>query len=81
MKGADRRKPNLGLNWLRELAPTAVMVDVSREDFPALARMIRDGINKEVTGNHVVGIRQAKSGALLIEVRGDPAQVKTVNVA
>lgn len=47
------------------------MVDVSREDFPALAMKIRGGVGKEVIGNHVVGIRQAKSGALLNVVRGD----------
>jgi len=53
-------------------------VNVGREDFPALARKIRTNVSREITGDSVVGIRQAKSGGLLIEVRGDQARVEAV---
>lgn len=58
--------------------PPAIMVDVGAEDFPALARKIRSGANREITGSHVTAMRQARSGGLLIEVRGDSAQVEAV---
>lgn len=58
--------------------PPAILVHVSKEDFPALSKKIRGEINHEVTGNHIVGVRQAKSGRLLIQVRGDPSQVEAV---
>lgn len=58
--------------------PPAIMVDVGVEDFPALAMKIRSGVNREITGSHVTAMRQARSGGLLIEVRGDSAQVEAV---
>lgn len=51
--------------------PPAILVDVSREDFPALAKKIRGGANREVLGNHIVGMRQTKDGGILFEVRGN----------
>lgn len=58
--------------------PQAIMVDVNLTDFPALATKIRGGVNREVIGDSITGMRQAKSGGLLIEVRGDPAQFEAV---
>lgn len=49
----------------------AILVDINREDFPALVRKIRGGINLEVIGDRVVGMRKARSGGLQIEVRGE----------
>lgn len=34
--------------------------------------------NHDVIGNSVVGMRKAKSGGLLIQVRGDSAQIEAV---
>ncbi|XP_016656063.1 uncharacterized protein LOC107882345 [Acyrthosiphon pisum] len=58
--------------------PQAIIVDVNSADFPALATKIRGGVNREVIGDSITGMRQAKSGALLIEVRGDTAQFEAV---
>lgn len=41
-------------------------------------RKIRGGVNPEVIGHSVVGMRQAKSGGILIEVRGDKTQIEAV---
>jgi len=53
-------------------------VDVNPDDFPALARKIRDGVDREVIGDSIIGMRQAKAGGLLIEVRGDQARFDAV---
>jgi len=58
--------------------PLAILVNVSTEEFPELAKKIRDGVNAEIIGNSVVKTRQSKSGGLLIEVRGDQTQVEAV---
>lgn len=58
--------------------PTAILVNVGPEDFPELSKKIRGGVNHDVIGNSVVGMRQAKSGGLLIEVRGDQTQIEAV---
>ncbi|VVC35249.1 Endonuclease/exonuclease/phosphatase,Reverse transcriptase domain,Zinc finger, CCHC-type, partial [Cinara cedri] len=58
--------------------PQAVLVNVSREDFPELAKKIRSGVRQEVVGDRVIGMRQVRSGGLLIEVRGDTAQVEAI---
>ncbi|CAI6375039.1 unnamed protein product [Macrosiphum euphorbiae] len=62
----------------RGARPPAILVDVSNEDFPELAKKIRSGACRDVIGNRVVGMRQAKSGGLLIEVRGNPEEVSAV---
>lgn len=61
--------------WTRT---TAILVDVAKENFPALAQRIKSGVNKGVIGNHVTGIRQAKSGCLCIEVRSDQKEIEAV---
>jgi len=43
-----------------------------------LARKIRSGVNKDIIGGHVTGMRKTRTGGLLIEVREDQAQVETV---
>lgn len=58
--------------------PSAILVNVGAEEFPALAMKIRGGVNQAITGDSVVGMRQAKSGGLLIEVRGDQTQIEAV---
>lgn len=56
----------------------AIMVEDSKEVFPELAKRIRNEVNTEVIGNHVIGMRQAKAGGLLIEVRGDTDYVERI---
>lgn len=58
--------------------PPAIMVDVKPEEYPALARKIRGGVDRGIIGDSVTGMRQAKSGGLLIEVRGDQARIEAV---
>jgi len=58
--------------------PAAILVDVKPEDFPALAKKIRGGVDHVAIGDRVIGMRQAKAGGLLIEVRGDVSQVEAV---
>jgi len=62
----------------RGFRPPAILVDVSKEDFPELAKKIRDEACVDVIGNCIVGMRQAKSGGLLIEVRGSQEEVSVV---
>jgi len=69
--GAQRSKT------LRARHP-AILVNVRKEDFPALAKKIRGGVNVEKVGDNVIGMRQTRTGALLIEVRGDSTTVETV---
>jgi len=58
--------------------PPAILVQVGKEEFPALVHKIRGTTNRDVIGDHVVGMRQTKSGDLLIEIKGDPEQVEAV---
>jgi len=58
--------------------PPAILVDVGREEFPVIAKKIRNGVAKDIIGDSVVGMRQTKSGGLLIEVRGDRVQYEAV---
>jgi len=59
--------------------PAAIVVDVNNEeDFPALVQKIRSGVNSEVIGERVVGMRKTKSGRLLIEIKGDSDEVEAV---
>jgi len=62
----------------RGTCPPAILVDVSKEDFPELAKKIRGGACRDIIGNRVVGMRQARSGGLLIEVRGNADEVSAV---
>jgi len=55
-------------------------VDVSKEDFPELAKKIRGGACRDVIGKRIVVMRHAKSGGLLIEVHGNPEEVSAVRV-
>lgn len=58
--------------------PSAILVDIGGAEFPELVSKIRAGVNQEITGDSVVGMRQAKSGGLLIEVRGDHNHIEAV---
>lgn len=55
-----------------------ILVNTGSEDFQKLARKMRGGVSQETIGDHIVGMRQAKTGGLLFEVRGDVAQVEAV---
>lgn len=58
--------------------PPAILVNVSADGFPELVKRIRGGVNQTVLGDSVVGMRQAKSGGMLIEVRSDQARVEAI---
>lgn len=58
--------------------PAALLVKVGAEGFLELAKKIRSGVNADVIGDSIVGVRQAKSGGLLIEIRGDQARFEAV---
>jgi len=47
-------------------------------NFPALAKKIKFGMDKNTVGNKIIGIRKTKNGGILIEVRGDQAAVGIV---
>lgn len=57
----------------------AIVVDITnQDDFPELIKKIRSGVNSEVIGEHVVGMRKTKPGRLLLEVKGDSGEVEAV---
>jgi len=58
--------------------PPANMVNVSKEDFPALKKKIRSGVNVKEGGDNAGGMHQTRNGALLIEIRDDSATVAFV---
>lgn len=58
--------------------PPALLVEVKADELPALARKIRGGVDREIIGDSIIGMRQAKSGGLLIEVRGDQGRLDAV---
>lgn len=58
--------------------PPAILVDIGENEFTEVAKKIHDKANMEVIGDSVVGVRQAKSGGILIEVRGGADRVESV---
>jgi len=58
--------------------PPAILIEAGKADFPALVKKIRGGTNREVIGDHVIGIRQTKAGGLLIQLKGDQQQIEAV---
>jgi len=56
----------------------AIIVDVKPDDFPALATKIRGSVDRGVIGDSIIGMRQAKSGGLLIEIRADQTRFDAV---
>jgi len=58
--------------------PPAILVDVSREDFPELAKKIRGVVCRDIIGNCIAGMKQSKSGSPLIKVRGNTDKVSMV---
>jgi len=58
--------------------PPAVIVDVGKDEFPVLVQKLQKEANQDIIGNSVVGMRQAKNGDLLIQIRGDANQVDAV---
>jgi len=60
--------------------PPAIMVDATdSNDYPALVKRIKDGMDGNVVGNNITGMKQAKNGGLLLEVRGDVAAVEALS--
>lgn len=51
---------------------------MSSENLPELAKKIRCGVSLDAIGDSVSGMRQAKTGGLIIEVRGDSSKVEAV---
>jgi len=39
--------------------PAAILIEAGKADFPSLVKKIRGGANREVIGDHVVGMRQS----------------------
>lgn len=58
--------------------PPAILVDIGREEFPALAKKLKEEAKRDIIGDSIAGIRQARSGGLLIEVRGDEDKVEAI---
>jgi len=59
--------------------PPAIMVDAANSnDYPALVKRIKDGMDGSIVENNIIGIKQAKNGGLLLEVRGDVAAVEAL---
>lgn len=58
--------------------PPAILIEKGTSDFPELVKKIRGGVNREVIGDHVVGMRQTKSGSLLIKMKGDQQQIEAI---
>jgi len=53
------------------------MIDVgSHEDFPALAKRIKSGMEDQ--GNAITGMKKARNGGMLLEVRGDDSVVESI---
>lgn len=55
------------------------MVDVaSCEDFPALAKRIKSGMDSSTVGSNIIGMKKARNDGLFLEVRGDDAAVDAI---
>jgi len=78
VNGAKQCENTMKANPRSRARPQAIIVDVNSVDFPALATKIRGGVDRRVIGHSITGMRQAKSGGLLIEVRGDQVQFEAV---
>jgi len=59
--------------------PSVILVNVGTDQFPELAKRIRGSVNQVITGDSIVGMRQAKTGGLLIKVRGDQEHIEAVH--
>jgi len=51
----------------------AIVIDMTSDDFPALAKKLSKEVDQQVIGNRVIAMRQTKKGAMLIEINGDAA--------
>jgi len=60
--------------------PSAILVNVGTDQFPELAKRMRGSVNQVITGDSIVGMRQAKTGGLLIEFLGDQEHIEAVRV-
>jgi len=57
------------------------MVDAANiNEYPALVKRIKDGMDGNIVGNNITGMKQSKNGGLLLEVRGDVAAVEALRV-
>jgi len=59
--------------------PPEILVDVaSCNDFPALTKRIKDGMDSKTIGNGITSMKKAKNGGILMEIRGDDAAVEAI---
>jgi len=55
-----------------------VFIDLGTETFPDLIKRIRAETDKEVIGNKIASIKQAKNGGAITQVRGGQDAVQVV---
>lgn len=60
--------------------PPAILVDIGQNKYAEMTKKIQDEANMEIIGDSIVGVRQARTGGLLFEVRGDAAKVESVRL-
>lgn len=79
-KTLNQENPAVQVNGRRPLRAKnpAILVKANTEDFPALAKRLKKDASREVTGDRVVGMRQTRSGDMLIEVNGDAQKLEEV---
>lgn len=76
---ATKPKPEKSKRRGTRTRPAAIVVDVNNQaDLPNLVKKIRDGVNPDVIGERVVGMRQTKAGHILLEIKGDAEEVEAV---
>jgi len=76
---ATVRKTELTSTRRIKARPAGILIDAGDDaNFPALAKKIKSGMDKNTMGNNIIGIRKTKNGGILIEVRGDQAAVGIV---
>jgi len=71
-----KRKPERG-NRQRKRSD-AVIIETTSEKYSEVLKKIKSGANMEVIGNKISGIRQAKSGGILMKIAGGPAAADAV---
>lgn len=59
--------------------PAGIMINIdNQDDFPALAKRVKSGVNRDTVGDATTSMSKTKNGGLLLEIRGDQTVVDTV---
>jgi len=66
-----RKKRKLEEEKSRRKRSEAVIVETTSEKYSEVLKKIKDGANMEVIGNKISGIRQAKSGGILLQIASE----------